>query len=177
MLFRSNSFERMVDSNSDMYLRKLSSKGIGVVKPTDPGYFEQWAQTLRQQFGNAAVIKKIIAGESVDDITRWLIHDPAGRDLRKRLAIDSDEAAEYVTKANGFLDQYLPAESGLRSKIRDITPEDLRAAFKDPTTLPLIHGHVLEENLLNIGKIKGREIINTMFRFLGTLPEIGRAHV
>jgi hypothetical protein len=59
----------------------------------------------------------------------------------------------------------------LRSKIRDITANDLRSTFTDPTDLPLIHGHVLEENLFNVSKIKGREIINTLFHFLGTLPE------
>jgi hypothetical protein len=166
-----NSFERLVDSNTDMFQRNLASKGIGVVKPTDPGYFEQWAQTLRQAFGNAAVVKRIVAGENVDDIAKWLRNSEKGRDLRKRLAIPSDESAEYVTKVNGFLDQYLPASSNLRSKIREITANDLRSVFTDPTDLPLIHGHVLEENLFNASKIKGREIINTLFHFLGTLPE------
>ena len=166
-----NSFERLVDSNTDMFQRKLASKGIGVVKPTDPGYFEQWAQTLRQQFGNSAVVTKLVEGQSIDDITRWMRNSPEGRDIRKRLAISSDETAEYVTKVNGFLDQYLPASSNLRSKIRDVTANDLRSTFTDPTDLPLIHGHVLEENLFNASKIKGREIINTLFHFLGTLPE------
>lgn len=166
-----NAFERLVDSNTDMYMRKLSSKGIGAVRPTDPGYFEQWAQTLRQQFGNSAVVNKLIAGESKEDIARWLRNSSDGRDLRRRLAIDSDEAAEYVNKADGFLNQYLPVESGLRPKIREITAEDLRSTFKDPTVLPIIHGHVLEENLFNVSKLKGREIINTLFKFLGTMPE------
>jgi hypothetical protein len=166
-----NSFERMVDSNTDMYMRKLTSKGIGQVKPTDPGYFDQWAQTLRTQFGNSAVVKKIIAGESVDDITRWLRNSPDGRDLRRRLAIPSDEAADYIAKVNGFLDQYLPTSSNLRDKLGKITANDLRSTFKDPRELPIIHGHVLEENLFNTSRIKGREIINTLFHFLGTLPE------
>jgi len=167
----SSSFERMVSSNSDLYMRKLTSKGIGAVKPTDPGYFDQWAQTLRQQFGNSAVVKKIVAGESIDDITAWLRNSPEGRDLRNRLAVPSSESAEYVTKVNGFLDQYLPASSNLRSKLSDITANDLRSAFKDPTELPIIHGHILEENLLNTSRIKIKEIINTLFHFLGTLPE------
>ena len=167
----SNSFERMVDSNTDMYMRKLSSKGIGAVKPTDPAYFDQWAQTLRQQFGNSVVAKRLAAGESIDDISKWLRNSPEGRDLRQRLQVPSSEAADYVTKVNGFLDQYLPAESGLRSKMSDITANDLRSTFKDPTTLPVIHGHILEESLGNFGRIKGRELINTLFHFLGTLPE------
>ena len=166
-----NSFERMVDSNTDMYMRKLTSKGIAQIRPTDPAYFEQWAQTLRQQFGNSAVVKKIIAGESVDDISRWLRNSPDGRDLRRRLAITSDEAPDYVTKINGFLDQYLPTSSNLRGKLGEITANDLRSAFKDPRELPVIHGHLLEETLFNTSRIKGREIINTLFNFLGTLPE------
>lgn len=166
-----NSFERLVDSNTDMYARKMTYKGIGQVTPEMPSYFDQWAQTLRQYFGNSAVVNKIIAGENMDDIARWLRNSPEGRDLRKRLAIDSDEAVEYVTKVNGFLDKYLPASSGLRGNIKDITANDLRSTFKDPTDLPIIHGHVLEENIFNASKIKGREIINTLFHFLGTLPE------
>ena len=166
-----NSFERLVDSNTDMYMRKLSSKGIGAVRPSDPAYFEQWAQTLRQQFGNSAVVNKIIAGDSIDDITKWLRNSPEGRDLRKRLALTSDDSGEYVNKINGFLDQYLPLQSGLRGKLKEVTAADLRTAFDDPTDLPIIHGHVLEEALFNVSQVKGRELINTAFKFLGTLPE------
>ena len=166
-----NSFERMVDSNTDLYKRNLASKGIGVVKPTDPAYFDQWAQTLRTQFGNSAVVNKIIAGDTIDDITRWLKSSSDGRDLRRRLSISSDESSEYVNKINGFLDQYLPVSSNLRSKIKDITPEDLRSTFKDPTTLPLIHGHVLEDAIKNNSKFKVKETINGLFKLLATMPE------
>lgn len=166
-----NAFERMVDSNTDLYMRKVSSKGIGAVRPTDPGYFEQWAQTLRKQFGNSAVVNKLIAGESKEDIARWLRNSPDGRDLRRRLSINSDEAAQYVSNSENFLNQYLPVESGLRSKIKDITAEDLRAAFKDPTELPVIHGHILEDVLFNKSDNTIKKFINTAFKFLGTIPE------
>lgn len=166
-----NSFERMVDSNTDMYTRNLTSKGIAAIRPTDPGYFDQWAQTLRQQFGNSAVVKKIIAGETIDDIAKWLKSSPEGRDLRRRLSIPSDESAEYVTRISDFFDTYLPISSNLRSKLSDITADDLRTTFKDPTDLPIIHGHLLEEAFFNVSGIKGREIINTLFKFLATIPE------
>jgi hypothetical protein len=166
-----NSFERLVDSNTDMYMRKVSSTGIGAIRPTDPGYFEQWAQTLRTQFGNSAVIKKIIAGESLDDISRWLRNTPEGRNLRSRLGIQSDEAAEYVTKSNQFLDQYLPATSNLRDKLSDITAGDLRSTFKDPTELPVIHGHILKEQLFNPSDKNIKKFINGAFKMLATLPE------
>jgi hypothetical protein len=159
----------MVESNSDMFGRALQSKGYGIVKPTDPGYFEQWAQTLRQQFGNSAVVQRLVTGESVEDITRWLAGSPAGRDLRKRLAID--DSAEYVTRISRFLDNYLPESSGLRTSIREVTANDLRGAFKDPTTLPTIHGHVLEEAVSNTSKLQIRTLINGAFKFLAQLPE------
>jgi hypothetical protein len=166
-----NSFERMVDSNTDMYMRKVATTGMGAIRPTDVGYFEQWAQTLREAFGNSAVIKKINAGESLDDISRWLRNTPEGRNLRNRLGIESDEAAEYVAKSNQFLDQYLPASSNLRDKLSDITANDLRSAFKDPTELPVIHGHVLKEQLFNPSDKNIKKFINGAFKMLATLPE------
>jgi hypothetical protein len=166
-----NSFERMVDSNTDMYTRNLASKGIQAIRPTDPAYFDQWAQTLRQQFGNSAVVKKIVRGETIDDIARWLKSSPEGRDLRRRLSIPSDEAAEYVTKISNFFDTYLPESSNLRSKLSDITADDLRTTFKDPTDLPIIHGHLLEETFFNVSDNKIKKIINGAFKLLATLPE------
>jgi hypothetical protein len=166
-----NSFERMVDSNTDMYARNLASKGIGAVRPTDPAYFEQWAQTLRQQFGNSAVVNKIVRGETIDDITKWLKTSPEGRDLRNRLSIPSDEATEYVTRISNFFDTYLPVSSNLRSKLRDITAEDLRGTFKDPTDLPIIHGHLLEETFFNKSDNIVKKFINGAFKLLATLPE------
>jgi hypothetical protein len=166
-----NSFERLVDSNAQAFVKRLSSKGIGVVRPTDPAYFEQWAQTLRQQFGNSAVVTKIAAGESLDDVAKWLRNSPEGRDLRKRLAIRSDDSQEYVERINGFLDQYLPIESGLRGKVKEVTAADLRSAFNDPEDLPLIHGHVLEETILNRSAVRADKLINSAFKLIGTLPE------
>lgn len=166
-----NSFERLVDSNTDMYMRKVSSKGIGAVTPDDPSYFDQWAQTLRTQFGNSAVINKIAKGEPLEDVTRWLRNSPEGRTLRERLNIPAGDAEEYVTRVNAFFNTYLPETSGLRAKLKDITANDLRSAFKDPTELPVIHGHILEENIGNRSQNAIRQFINSAFKLLGTLPE------
>jgi hypothetical protein len=166
-----NSFERMVDSNTDMYTRNLASKGIAAIRPTDPGYFEQWAQTLRQQFGNSAVVKKLVAGQTIDDIASWLKSSPEGRDLRRRIAKPSDESVEYVTSISNFFDTYLPVSSNLRSKLNDITAEDLRSTFKDPTDLPVIHGHLLEETFFNKSDNIAKRFVNSAFKLLATMPE------
>lgn len=178
-----NTIQRLFENNSDLYRNRLASKGIQKITPEDPGYFDQWAQTLRQQFGNSAVIKKLAAGESVDDVTYWLTHSPEGRDLRKRLysggddltkasaGLSSRESEEYVTRINDFFNQYLPASSGLRGKINEITAADLRRAFTDPTELPVIHGHLLEEAMTLKSRLGIKNLINEAFHFLGTLPE------
>lgn len=166
-----NSFERMVDSNTDMYVTKLASKGIQAIRPTDPGYFDQWAQTLRQQFGNSAVVKKLARGETIDDIAKWLKSSPEGRDLRGRLSITSRDSTEYVTTISNFFDTYLPISSNLRNKLSDITADDLRTTFKDPTDLPIIHGHLLEETFFNKTGNVGTRFVNSAFKLLATLPE------
>jgi hypothetical protein len=166
-----NTFQRLVEQNSAMYARKLESKGIKAVRPTDPAYFDQWAQTLRQQFGNSAIARKLAAGEPLEDIAQWLRNSPEGRDLRKRLSLTSSQADEYVTRISGYLDQYLPKSSGLRGKMREVTASDLRGTFTDPTELPIIHGHLLEEAVQNTSSKNVQKVINTLFHFLGTLPE------
>ena len=166
-----NSFERMVDSNSDMYARTVASKGIQAIRPTDKGYFEQWAQTMRQQFGNSAVVRQIAEGKSLEEITTWLRNSPKGRDLRRELSINSSDSAEYVTRINNFLDQYLPVESGLRGKMRELTADDLRTTFQDPSSLPVIHGHLLEDAVFNASDKHIKKAINGAFKLLGTMPE------
>ena len=166
-----SSFERMVDTNSDIYARTVASKGIQAIRPTDKGYFEQWAQTLRTQFGNSEVVRQLNDGKSIDEITSWLVSSQDGRDLRKRLSLASADAKDYVVRINGFFDSYLPVESGLRAKLRDITSADLRTTFKDPSDLPVIHGHLLEDAFFNKSDKIMKKAINGAFKLLGTMPE------
>ena len=166
-----SSFERMVDTNSDIYARTVASKGIQAIRPTDKGYFEQWAQTLREAFGNSEVVRQLNEGKTIDEISSWLVSSQAGRDLRKRLSLASADAKEYVVRINGFFDTYLPVGSGLRAKLRDITSADLRTTFKDPSDLPIIHGHLLEDAFFNKSDKHIKKAINGMFKLLGTMPE------
>ena len=165
------SFQRLIDSNYNLINKNFTSKGVGAVRPGDINYFEAWAQTLNRQFANSEVVKLINEGKTIPEITRWLIGSPAGRDLRRELEIKSANAAEYVTTVNNFYDTYLPAASGLRSKIGELTPNELRQAFKDPNTLPVIHGDVVKNNLEAFDIRSFRAPINMMFKFLGSMPE------
>jgi hypothetical protein len=166
-----SSFSRMVDTNSDIYARTVASKGIQAIRPTDKGYFEQWAQTLRTQFGNSEVVRQLNEGKTIDEVSNWLISSQQGRDLRKRLSLSSSDAKEHVLRINGFFDTYLPPGSGLRPKLRELTAADLRTTFKDPSDLPVIHGHLLEDAFFNKSDKHIKKAINGLFKLLGTMPE------
>jgi hypothetical protein len=166
-----NSFARMVDTNSDIYARTVASKGIQAIRPTDKGYFEQWAQTMRTQFGNSEIVRQLDEGKSIDEISNWLVSSQGGRDLRKRLSLNSSDAKDYVLRINGFYDTYLPVASGLRGKLRELTAADLRTTFKDPSDLPIIHGHLLEDAFFNKSDKHIKKAINGLFKLLGTMPE------
>ena len=166
-----SSFARMVDTNSDIYARTVASKGIQAIRPTNKGYFEQWAQTLRTQFGNSEVVRQLNEGKSIDEITNWLISSQQGRDLRKRLNLNSSDAKDHVLRISGFFDTYLPVGSGLRPKLRELTAADLRTTFKDPSDLPVIHGHLLEDAFFNKSDKHVKKAINGLFKLLGTMPE------
>ena len=166
-----SSFSRMVDTNSDIYARTVASKGIQAIRPTDKGYFEQWAQTMRTQFGNSEVVRQLNEGKTVDEVSNWLISSKEGRDLRKRLSLSSSDAKDHVLSINGFFDTYLPAGSGLRPKLRELTAADLRTTFKDPSDLPVIHGHLLEDAFFNKSDKHIKKAINGLFKLLGTMPE------
>lgn len=179
-------FSRLVDTNSDLVGRNLASKGIGAVKPTDIGYYDEWATTLNQQFANSAPIRMLAAGKTPEEVANWLRYDAKGQELRKRLpqkvgeqglGLKFGDVDEYVARVRGFLDNYLPAEvQTLRDKVANrelITANDLKThmAEKSVDDLPVIHGNVLRENINNNSLISIRSITDNLFKFLGSMPE------
>lgn len=190
-----STYSRLMDSNSDFLSSKLSSKGIGAIKPDDLGYTAELANTLNRDFANSAAIRMLAKGMKPADVADWLKHDVAGQDLRKRLdtqflkskksgkeeranlGLNYDEVDAYVAKINGFLDAYLPASNQLlRNKLAKremITEQDIKAAHTniDKADLPVIHGNVLAENIKNNSLISIKGITDGLFKFLGSMPE------
>lgn len=108
------SFSALLEDYSTLYGANVASKGRGAVTPDMPNYYTDWARSINEEFANSAVARKIMAGENVDDITRWLEENPA---LRSRLGISRDESLEYVVRVRGFVDNYIPKDSGIREEL------------------------------------------------------------
>lgn len=168
-----NSYMSLVDSNSRILSRKMVHTGYGEVKPDAPNYWTEWSTTLNRQFGNSEVSRKLAAGENPYDVVSWLRNSKDGIALRKRLKLEASDSAEHVSIANDLLNKYLPNKDlhKMLAERTEITPEFLRSTFNETSNLPVINGHVIEENLNLVGHRKAQDIVASAFKFLGSLPE------
>jgi len=170
------SFGALLEDYSRLYGASVGTKGRGIVRPGDTNYYTDWARTLNEDFANSAVARKVIAGESDADIIKWLEENAA---LRQRLGLARDAAEEHVYGVRNFVNNYIPEGYGIREQmlgskpgqLTPITPEFLRNAIKNPDELPVIHGHLIDENL-NLKSVRGmKNLRNEVFKYLGTMPE------
>lgn len=170
-------FRSLLQDYSALYGPRILSKSRGAVRPTDPQYYQSWAKAINEDFMNSAVARKLIAGERVEDVGRWLENE-AG--LRSRLGLARTDSIEYVNTLKGFVDNYIPDGYGLREELlfggpagggAKISEEFLRNAIKNPDELPIVHGHLIDENI-NLKSVNvSRQIINQSFKWLATMPE------
>ena len=172
-----SSFRSLLQDYSALYGPRIMSKSRGAVRPEDPQYYQSWVKAINEDFMNSAVVRKLIAGERIEDVGRWL-EGEAG--LRARLNLARTDSIDYVNTVKGFVDNYIPDGYGLREELlfggpagtgAKITESFLRNAIKDPDALPVVHGHLIDENL-NLRSIGvARRIINQSFKWLATMPE------
>ena len=170
-------FRSLLQDYSALYGPRIMSKSRGAVRPEDPQYYQSWTKAINEDFMNSAVARKLIAGERVEDVGRWL-EGEAG--LRSRLNLARTDSTEYVSTVKGFVDNYIPDGYGIREELlfggpagrgAAISEGFLRAAIKDPEKLPVVHGHLLDENL-NLRSVGiSKKIINQSFKWLATMPE------
>ena len=172
-----NSMNTLVDDNAGLFSRSLTKTGYGEVKPTAPNYYQAWADALNYQFRNSAVAMKLMEdGANPADVAKWLRSDPEGRIVANRLSLDSWEIDSHVAAVSDFVGRYIPSRDLRQLLINStdsapITPDLLRGTFTGTDGLPTIHGHVLEENL-NLTSVKHvKEIVNGVFRLIGSMPE------
>ena len=170
-------FRSLLQDYSALYGPRIMSKSRGAVRPQDPQYYQSWTKAINEDFMNSAVARRLIAGERVEDVGRWL-EGEAG--LRNRLNLERTDSIEYVSTVKGFVDNYIPDGYGIREELlfggptgkgAAISESFLRSAVKDPEKLPVVHGNLLDENL-NLKQLKiSKQVINQLFKWLATMPE------
>lgn len=172
-----NSMNNLVDDNAGLFSRSLTKTGYGEVKPDAPNYYQAWASALNYQFRNSAVAMKLMEdGADPAAVSKWLKIDPEGRIVANRLSLDPWEIDSHVAAVKGFVDSYIPNRDLRQLLIKSedsapISPDMLRGTFTGTDGLPTIHGHILEENLNLVSRKHAKEIVNGVFRLIGSMPE------
>lgn len=170
-------FYSLLEDYSAIYGANVASKGRGAVRPGDLNYYQEWASAINEVFGNSKVARALMNNESVTEVTKKLVDDSA---LRARLGLSREDSLGYVTRAQKFLDAYIPSGTGIREKVLlglpgqengKVTEEFLRNAIKDPAQLPVVHGHLLESNINLRPLTVPRRMTNFLFKYLATMPE------
>lgn len=168
-----NSMMNLVDNQSALLSSSLIRTKRGTVRPTDANYYAEWARVLNTQFANSQVTQKLISGESLESVQRWLRATPEGKVLRERLSIKPDDIEEHVAQVSQIVNKYI-IDTDMSEKIInrvEITPDELAARYSDTSVLPEIHGHVIEENLNRLAVQKVASITNGMMKLIGSMPE------
>ena len=171
------SFSALMEDYSTLYSASVRSKGQGAVFPGQKDYYLAWANALNTDFANSAVVRELIAGKKVEDVAKWLEEN---KTLRTRMGIQRGDSMEHVAQVKHFVDNYIPDGYGIREKIlsgrpgdevANVSDEFLRKAIPDETKLPVVHGHLIEENINWTSKMNARTMTNFLFKWLATKPE------
>lgn len=176
-----NSTLNLIDQQAGLFSSRLVDTGYGTVKPDSPNYWTEWSRIANRVLRNSEV-SRMLAQALVDgtdkatmitDVAKWLRNSEEGRNLRIRINIDAKDSEEYVTIAKQMLDEQLPDVElqGLLANRQDISAELLRTKFGDKDNLPLLSGHLLEDNLNQTSIKNMQSVVNGMFKFLGSMPE------
>jgi hypothetical protein len=170
-------FYSLMEDYSTIYGANVASKGRGIVRPGDVNYYQEWTNSINETFANAAVPRGLMAGKSIDEVAKELADN---KELRARLGLARADSLEYVVTAQKFLDNYIPDGYGIREKIMSalpgeeagkITEEFLRNAVRDPNSLPIVHGHLLDANMNLRPQAISRQITSSLFKYLAQIPE------
>lgn len=170
-------FYSLLEDYSNIYGKSVGSKGRGAVRPGDVNYYQEWTNAINETFANAEVPRGLMAGKSIDEVAKELADN---KELRARLGIARADALEYVVTAQKFLDDYIPDGYGIREKIMSATPgsdaskvteQFLRDAVRDPNSLPIVHGHLLDANMNLTVRGVSNKVTSTLFKYLAQIPE------
>lgn len=154
-------------------------------------YWDEYAIRLNQRWANDPIVKTWLAraddaGTPLADTKAWLM-SKAGSDYRASLSVGerrlqnkaglADEAAvdEYLTELWRQYSKEIPADTPLRSMLRDgtVTPAEAAAAFgrKTPPAIPVRELGETTGNIFQRAHGAARAGANKIMQALGSFPE------
>jgi hypothetical protein len=139
-------------SNQEMaFLTGIGSRSVRLVEPTDPRYFEGWANILNMHFRDPetgvmdAVVRQILDKKSDDDILKWF-HTREGQRYANETYTQPGKYFNFHKVSSGEMDEKLIEKLGVtrgavKAYIPDGETEMILSAAK-PDGKPLTGGEV-----------------------------------
>lgn len=168
------SFEKMTGLDESQILDKMRSatgefRSIG---PTEVDYGPAWERAVNLQIGQDAMGRRILSGQSVDEVVDWLRADPAGMAYASRNKVRARNLRRWVQTNMDEVDDLLPTPTlrGLALS-KKAKADDLARELPDASQRPSVNGEILAQ-------VQGRSVIsqtlNTVvekgFRWFGSKP-------
>jgi hypothetical protein len=168
------SWQGLVGEAESYYLRELRTAGDNFksVFPTDPDYpaLYNWAV---ERFHSQPIARRLLAGESKEDILTFLHSTPEGSDILRANTVRAHNARNWIDDIDQQIDQYTAGNDELRSLFASgkATHDDLARLIPDADARPLAHGEALNQSL-NVGYASQLipSLIERAFDKLGRLP-------
>ena len=199
-----DTWNAMVGTQEMAFSVGIGARTVAPVKPNDPRYFEAWANILNMHFRDPEtgimdpVVRKILDGETDDDILRWFTRSFEGRKYandtyttpRQAFGFTAlkggeldDDLLEKINITRGAIKVYIPDEETalILSRVQDdgkvISGGDIQNWLRDrfgsnPENLPEINGLLVTTSKEYRDQENIIDIFNRrVMRFLGSLPE------
>jgi hypothetical protein len=161
-----DTWNAMVATQEMAFTTGIGARTVAPVKPSDPRYFEAWANVLNMHFRDPEtgimdpVVRKILDGDSDDDILNWMTRNFEGRKYANDTYTTPRQSFGFTALKGGELDE------DLLEKI-NITRGAVKVYIPDEETA-LVLSRVKEDD----GKvISGGEVQNWLRDRFGSNPE------
>jgi hypothetical protein len=161
-----DTWNAMVATQEMAFTTGIGARTVAPVKPSDPRYFEAWANVLNMHFRDPEtgimdpVVRKILDGDTDEDILGWMTRNFEGRKYANDTYTTPRQSFGFTALKGGELDE------DLLEKI-NITRGAVKVYIPDEETA-LVLSRVKEED----GKvISGGEVQNWLRDRFGSNPE------
>ena len=172
----SNIQETLLLESKDRITKMLQSTGDFVdIAPTEPMWAENYLRVVNQTIRGNELTRKFLAGESVDDVAKWLMTTKEGRDIAKAVgaARYGDDATE-IARLNAInVNHLLPNEyiKGL-ARERRLTADDIKYLGDNMRDYPIVNGS--QVSIVNGSHSAVRaynNMLKTFYDNFGQMPE------
>lgn len=162
----------MVAEHQQMRRLQRDPAKTRTIVPEDANHEFEWLRVLNRQWRNDPLARRILEGQDVDELKRWL-GTPEGREYKRALPTlrTRDEDAWLENLSDYVLETTVNPQLRSRLLQRSLKGRDLAELVPDPMARPAIHGAAIDDSLGQSAFMQALgNFIEKGMRTLGTMP-------